>query len=63
MTSQILKFMDFTKTQKTRYLGNETFFKIKQLIAHHGLLYGKNTFVAEFTFKAALTVKLYFSLS
>ena len=26
MTSQILKFADFRKTQKSRYLENETFF-------------------------------------
>ena len=26
MTSQILKSMDFTKTQKSRYLENETLF-------------------------------------
>ena len=34
MTSQISKFMDFTKIQKTRYLENETLFflKIKRFI-------------------------------
>ena len=34
MTSQILKFVDFTKTQKSRYLENETlvFLQIKKLI-------------------------------
>ena len=42
MTPQILKFVDFTKTQKSRYLENETFFlQIKTLITHQGLLYGK----------------------
>ena len=31
--SQILKFVDFTKTHKSRYLENETFFlQIKQFI-------------------------------
>ena len=36
MTSQILKFVDFTKTQKSRYLENETFLEIKKksLITH-----------------------------
>ena len=29
MTSQILKFVDFTKTQKSRYLENETLFFIQ----------------------------------
>ena len=33
MTSQILKFVDFTKTQKSRYLKNETFLlQIKKFI-------------------------------
>ena len=34
MTSQILKSVDFTKTQKTRYLENETLFflQIKKFI-------------------------------
>ena len=33
MTSQILKSVDFTKTQKPRYLKNETFFlQIKYFI-------------------------------
>ena len=53
MTSQILQFVDFTKTQKSKYLQNESFFlQIKKsLITHQGLNYGKNTFVAEVTFK------------
>ena len=43
MMSRILKFVDFTKTQKSRYLENETLFflQIKTLITHRGLLYGK----------------------
>ena len=52
MTSQIFKFFDFTKTQKTRYLENETLFflKIKKsLITHQGLLYDKNNLKAEVT--------------
>ena len=34
MMSQILSYMDFTKTQKPRYLDNETyfFFQIKNFI-------------------------------
>ena len=32
MMSQILKFVDFTKTQKSRYLKNQTFFlQIKKI--------------------------------
>ena len=44
MMSQILKSVDFTKRQKSRYLQNETlfFFQIKNsLITHQGILYGK----------------------
>ena len=47
MTSQLLKSVDFTKTQKFRYLVNETLFLLqikKFLIAHEGLLYGKKHF-------------------
>ena len=29
MTSQIFEFVDFTKTQKSKYLENETFFFFK----------------------------------
>ena len=52
MRSQILKSADFTKKQKSRYLKNETLFflQIKKIIAHQGLLYGKNSFVGEVTF-------------
>ena len=32
MTSQTLTFMDFTKTQKVRYLENKTFFSNKKTI-------------------------------
>ena len=44
MTSQILKSVDLTKTQKSRYLKNETLFFLhikNSLIMHQGLLYGK----------------------
>ena len=43
MTSYVLRFMDFTKIQKFRYLNNETFFSSnKKLInSYQGLLYGK----------------------
>ena len=54
LTPQILKSVNFTKTQKSRYLENKIFFlkkkKKKSLIAHQGLLYGKKSFVAEVTF-------------
>ena len=44
MTSQILKSAGFTKTQKSRYLKNETLFFLqikKSLITHQALLYDK----------------------
>ena len=53
MTSQALKFVDFTILQKSRYLGNKTFFlKIRKINYRtlQGLLYGKNIFIAEVTF-------------
>ena len=53
ITSQILKSVDFTKTQKSRYLKNEFFFlqiKIYQLDIK-GYLITKTSFVAEVTFK------------
>ena len=53
MTSQILKSVNFTKTQKYRYLENKTFFlqnKKNLLITSRGTLWQKNTFVARVTF-------------
>ena len=49
MTSQILNFVDFTKTQKPRYL--ETDLHIKDYFM------AKNTFVAQVTFKLTHTRK------
>ena len=54
MTSQILKSVDFTKTQKSRYLENETLFFFKKknsLIAHLDYFTAKSRFLAEVTFK------------
>ena len=49
MTAQILKSVDFTKTQKSRYLENETFFlQMKNLIIQ-GYFMAKNTSVVEVT--------------
>ena len=44
MTSQILKFVDFTEIQKSRYLENKALFLVQiknSLIPHQGLHYGK----------------------
>ena len=58
ITSQILKFVDFTKIQKSRYLENETLFflgkkkkKKKKFINYtsRATLWQKNTFVTEVT--------------
>ena len=53
--SQILKFVDFTKTQKSRYLENERLFflQIKEFMNYtlRAILLQKNSFVAEVTFK------------
>ena len=52
-TKMMMKSVDFTKIQRSRYLENKTFFlQIKKsLITHHGLLWAKNSFEAEVTFK------------
>ena len=54
MTSQILKFVDFTKTQKCRYLENVTFEIKSSLIINKFIkdnFIAKNSFVAEVTLK------------
>ena len=59
MTSQISKFMDFTKTQKARYVENETLFflQIKRFINYTSVANEeKTTFVAEVTFKTFIFV-------
>ena len=53
MTSWILKSVDFTKTQKSRYLEGETLLilQIKKFINYRLMAtYWKNSFVAEVTF-------------
>ena len=54
MTSQILKFVDFKETQKSRHLENETLFilQIKKFINYtsRATLWQKNTFAVEVTF-------------
>ena len=58
MTSQILRSMDFTKTQKSRYIENETLFFLHIKKIHQSNIEGsfiaKNSFVAEVTFKKCL---------
>ena len=53
MMSQILKYVNFTKAHKFRYLENKTLFLLQiknSLITHQGLLYGKNIFLVELIF-------------
>ena len=54
MTPKILKSMDFTRTQKSRYLENETLFflQLKKIINYtsRATFMTKNSFVAEVNF-------------
>ena len=50
LTSQILKSVRITKTQKFRYLESETLFFL-QIKKFKGYFIAKNNFVAEVTFK------------
>ena len=57
MTSQIVKSADFTKTQKSRYLKNETLFflQIKKFINYtlRDTVWQRIVFLVEITFKCA----------
>ena len=58
MASHILKYVDFTKTQKSRFLENKNFFlQIKKFIDYTSsvTLRRKNSFVAEATFNPFMT--------
>ena len=60
--SQILKSVDVTKTQKSRYLKNKTLFflLIKNFInTHQGLLYCKNQFCSRGNFETTLLFESY----
>ena len=57
MASQVLKIVDFTRTQKSRYLENETLLSFKyinSLITIKGYLIAKKSFVAKGTFKSRI---------
>lgn len=47
VTSQILKFRDLSKTQKSKNRNNETLFSSNSVII---IQYGKNSFLSEVTF-------------
>ena len=57
MASQILKYVDFTKAQKSRYLENETFFlQIKKFINYISkVTLWQNCFAAEVTFNKQIS--------
>ena len=59
MMPQILKFVDFTKTQKSRFLENEilSFLQIKKFINYilQGYFTAKNGFLVEVIFKEQAT--------
>ena len=65
MTSQVLKFTDSWKTQKSKYLQNETqfFLLVKKFIncSLRAILWQKIVFLAEVTFNILL--KLFFKLT
>ena len=54
MMSQILKFADFTKVQKSGYLENKALFFLQKQNKKH-----KDYFMAKNTFVAVVTLKLY----
>ena len=62
MTSQILKFLDFTETQKSRYLENEAllFLKLKKIVNYTSgtTLWQNIVFVVEVTFKEMWSVSI-----
>ena len=64
ITSQILKSLDFTKTQKSRYLENETllFLQIKKIIYYtsRAILSQTRVFFAELTFKTPVACNKFF---
>ena len=53
MMSQILRFVDFTKTQKFRYLENETSFFL-QIMKFINLLIRGNLFLEPFLFESVI---------
>ena len=62
MTSQIVKSVDFTETQKCRYLERGTWFflQIKKFISYtsKATSFQKNSFVGEVTFNGAKKISL-----
>ena len=51
--TDLLIFVDSSKTQKSNYLENETIFFVQvknTLIIHYGLYHGKNSFPEDVTF-------------
>ena len=57
MMPQILQFLDITKTQKSKYLENETSFFLQIKKIH--LLHIKGYFMAKYIFVAEVTFNFY----
>ena len=54
--SQVLKFADLPKTQKPKYLENETIpiLEMKKFVTPQGYNMAKNSFLSEVTFRPSL---------
>ena len=65
MTSKILKSVDFTKIQKSRYLEDETLKKLNiwenSSITRQGLFYGKKKFCSGGNLKKAALCKVLYN--
>ena len=57
MMSQILKSVDFTETEKSTYLENETLFFLQLFLQINGYIIAKNSFVLGVTFKTEILPK------
>ena len=55
--SQILKSVDFTETEKSTYLENETLFFLQLFLQINGYIIAKNSFVLGVTFKTEILPK------
>ena len=57
MMSQILKSVDFTETEKSRYLENETLYFLQLFLHINGYIIAKNSFVFGVTLKTEILPK------
>ena len=57
MMSQILKSVDFTETEKSRYLENEILYFLQLFLHINGYIIAKNSFVFGVTLKTEILPK------